>query len=420
MLVAAKCTQCGANIQVDSTREAGICPHCGTAFITEKAVNNYNTTYVTNNTYNSVTNINGGEVHIHNDVESADQLFQKIKDTIAGTEVLSTDILGAPVGTLGKNIEIFEQRYPLDPRNEEINILISLRGLRDLYDQIVMDPRKEYSLETERWRRSLNSFEKVNAEGAKRYRALFLEKLNYILSKNYGKPIEGGMFDLKCKFYDFGKTVERELQHREDKRKTRMEENEAPARKNDLSAPQVIVPSVKWPNFFDQGFTDLLAKGKTMLSDTSQGYDGEFLLYLFNAAEKALVSPYLEEGDYEEVQTALNEFVSAIRTVLRKEDAARASVKEIFYDSRRADYEYLWKRYAAAIAGRDTKEAERIIRRLAFGYDSKYAYHVYKENFKDGLFGIRHYKQKVPDRDVQALCERTLAEDYKEFMEKRR
>ena len=48
MLVAAKCTQCGANIQVDSTHEAGICPHCGTAFITAKAVTNYNTTYVTN------------------------------------------------------------------------------------------------------------------------------------------------------------------------------------------------------------------------------------------------------------------------------------------------------------------------------------------------------------------------------------
>ena len=36
-LVAAKCTQCGANIEVDETKEAGICQYCGTAFITEKA-----------------------------------------------------------------------------------------------------------------------------------------------------------------------------------------------------------------------------------------------------------------------------------------------------------------------------------------------------------------------------------------------
>ena len=44
-LIAAKCTQCGANIEVDKSREAGICPHCGTAFITEKVINNYSITY---------------------------------------------------------------------------------------------------------------------------------------------------------------------------------------------------------------------------------------------------------------------------------------------------------------------------------------------------------------------------------------
>jgi len=47
-LVAAKCTQCGASIEVDDSKEAGICRTCGTAFITEKAINNYNT-YLTQN-----------------------------------------------------------------------------------------------------------------------------------------------------------------------------------------------------------------------------------------------------------------------------------------------------------------------------------------------------------------------------------
>ena len=28
-LVAAKCTQCGANIEVDASKEAGVCSHCG-------------------------------------------------------------------------------------------------------------------------------------------------------------------------------------------------------------------------------------------------------------------------------------------------------------------------------------------------------------------------------------------------------
>ncbi len=47
-LVPAKCTQCGANLQIDPANEATICPSCNTPFITEKAINNYNTTNVTN------------------------------------------------------------------------------------------------------------------------------------------------------------------------------------------------------------------------------------------------------------------------------------------------------------------------------------------------------------------------------------
>lgn len=58
-LVAAKCTQCGANIEVDDTKEAGICKYCGTAFITEKAINNFNiTNHISNLTVNIHTNSN--------------------------------------------------------------------------------------------------------------------------------------------------------------------------------------------------------------------------------------------------------------------------------------------------------------------------------------------------------------------------
>lgn len=39
-LVAAKCTQCGASIKVDDTRDTGICEFCGTPFVTEKVINN--------------------------------------------------------------------------------------------------------------------------------------------------------------------------------------------------------------------------------------------------------------------------------------------------------------------------------------------------------------------------------------------
>ncbi|MCL2796990.1 MAG: hypothetical protein FWD58_02925 [Firmicutes bacterium] len=42
-LVAAKCTQCGADIGVDATKEVGVCAHCNTAFIAEKVISNDNT-----------------------------------------------------------------------------------------------------------------------------------------------------------------------------------------------------------------------------------------------------------------------------------------------------------------------------------------------------------------------------------------
>ncbi len=66
-LVPAKCTNCGANIEVDESKEAGICRYCGTAFITEKAINNYTTNVQVNNNVVQTTNINAGTVHIHED-----------------------------------------------------------------------------------------------------------------------------------------------------------------------------------------------------------------------------------------------------------------------------------------------------------------------------------------------------------------
>ncbi len=37
-LVAAKCPSCGADIQADEGKDAGICPYCGAAYVTEKAI----------------------------------------------------------------------------------------------------------------------------------------------------------------------------------------------------------------------------------------------------------------------------------------------------------------------------------------------------------------------------------------------
>ncbi|MDE5860742.1 MAG: leucine-rich repeat domain-containing protein [Ruminococcus sp.] len=55
--VEAKCTNCGAVLPVDNTRDAWICNYCNTPFIVEKAINNYN---VTNNITANTVNIFGG------------------------------------------------------------------------------------------------------------------------------------------------------------------------------------------------------------------------------------------------------------------------------------------------------------------------------------------------------------------------
>ena len=63
--VAAKCTQCGANIQVDDTKEAGICSYCGTPFITRKAIDNYNTV----NNYNTTNNYHADTINIYGSID---------------------------------------------------------------------------------------------------------------------------------------------------------------------------------------------------------------------------------------------------------------------------------------------------------------------------------------------------------------
>lgn len=92
-LVPALCTQCGAKLEIDSSQEAAVCPYCHTPFVTEKAINNYNTTNVTNieNLHADVVNVSdeqsrdnrvkSGETFIMmNDYVSADKIFTKLSE----------------------------------------------------------------------------------------------------------------------------------------------------------------------------------------------------------------------------------------------------------------------------------------------------------------------------------------------------
>lgn len=81
--VPAKCPQCGANIEVDNTHDAGICKYCGTPFVTEKVIQNYNT-YITNN-----NNFNGASINIQaGDFQNFLNLANKSLDVREGEEAL--------------------------------------------------------------------------------------------------------------------------------------------------------------------------------------------------------------------------------------------------------------------------------------------------------------------------------------------
>lgn len=88
-LVPAICTQCGAQIEVDDKHEAGVCKHCGTAFITEKAINQY-TTYITNNNNFTGANISLNIVGELEQLISAGEAFQCLGEYSQAYETYKT------------------------------------------------------------------------------------------------------------------------------------------------------------------------------------------------------------------------------------------------------------------------------------------------------------------------------------------
>ena len=71
-IVPAKCTNCGASLNVDPSQSAAVCPYCNSAYVVEKAINEYNVSIEGNLTVNGATiNINGK--NINNLLERAEQ-----------------------------------------------------------------------------------------------------------------------------------------------------------------------------------------------------------------------------------------------------------------------------------------------------------------------------------------------------------
>lgn len=97
-LVAAKCSQCGASIQVEDSAEKGVCPYCGMEYYAEKIINN---TYVTNNYSGATINVQG--IDVQNYLEIATKFYNQ-KNYEEAMKYLS-------------------EAFPIDPNNVKLWLL---------------------------------------------------------------------------------------------------------------------------------------------------------------------------------------------------------------------------------------------------------------------------------------------------------
>lgn len=108
-LVAAKCTECGANIEIDESKEAGICRYCGTAFITQKAINNYKID--TENVFINGENVTISNIEIEAALEASNKLIKK-KLYDAAKEMLNEIIEKYPYDYRGWwEMALYEYKY---------------------------------------------------------------------------------------------------------------------------------------------------------------------------------------------------------------------------------------------------------------------------------------------------------------------
>lgn len=149
--VPAKCTQCGANITVDDSKEAAICEFCGTAFVTEKAINNY---HITNNVNISNATINVAGANVDNlllraeqyeeqgDFEKAKEYCNRVLDIDATNQIAQSKLKRLSAIYLGKtrvSREQFEQVRHNMQIGEKLTAIKLIRqftglGLKDAKD----------------------------------------------------------------------------------------------------------------------------------------------------------------------------------------------------------------------------------------------------------------------------------------------
>jgi len=108
--VEAKCTNCGAVLPVDSARDAWVCGYCGTPFVVEKAIQQFNIT----------NNITAGTVNV-------------VANTEIASKARASQLMEQAMSFLGLNersnfVKLANQALELDPLNPNIRYQLLLHA----------------------------------------------------------------------------------------------------------------------------------------------------------------------------------------------------------------------------------------------------------------------------------------------------
>jgi len=130
--VEAKCTNCGAVLPVDNSRDAWVCGYCNTPFIVEKAIQQFS---ITNNISASVVNVIGGD--------TADVMFNRALEWLAlQDEAKAIQVLNAMTGKYPSDIRGWSKLARLSPSKYNVDNAVRLGDSTLIEELIIIEAEK--------------------------------------------------------------------------------------------------------------------------------------------------------------------------------------------------------------------------------------------------------------------------------------
>lgn len=148
-LVAAQCTNCGAALQVDNSKEAAVCQYCASAFIVEKAIHNYEI----NNSYQ----IENANIVINDDksfakrLAAADEYLNQLQEYDAAYNIYAEIESIAPgnhkvwYGKIGSRTHNFNADTTAEMIAENPDIYVALeRDIANAYRTVLAEEKASF------------------------------------------------------------------------------------------------------------------------------------------------------------------------------------------------------------------------------------------------------------------------------------